>query len=360
MCYTCREMATSATPAQTGKVAAPVTASSPPPRRDEPLTAPPSPLGERAASVTRRVLHVTHSLNYEYPRPPRNLVTRLCLVPPPVHGPQIRHSYDFYFAPLPHATPEGVDQWGNHYCEARHEKVERNLTIAVSLKVETACAYTGDGAALPIAVPLSAGTSGGADDFLASTRLTEPDDAIRTFAREADEYARKHSGDGADPFSYAFRLCRLTYMTMRYKSGATGVSTTALEAFAMRQGVCQDFAHILLAVCRINQMPARYVSGFLPGEGAMHAWVEVLLPVPNNEDARAWYALDPTHDRWVTERYVTVATGRDYYDITPTSGTYYGRGPGVLSHHSRVVIENTEIVSPEERRKEDRRHHADT
>ena len=131
---------------------------------------------------------------------------------------------------------------------------------------------------------------------------------------------------------------------MRYLSGSTGVSTSASQAWATRQGVCQDFTHIFLTLSRLSGVPARYVSGFLPGEGAMHAWVEVLLPAPsaNSDSPRYfWYALDPTHDRWVHERYVSVAVGRDYYDIMPNSGSYFGREKNKLSHHSRVVIEST-------------------
>ena len=67
---------------------------------------------------------------------------------------------------------------------------------------------------------------------------------------------------------------------MRYAHGVTGVKTTAAEAFALRQGVCQDYAHVMLALCRACGLPARYVSGHLLGEGGTHAWVEVLLPDP--------------------------------------------------------------------------------
>ena len=75
----------------------------------------------------------------------------------------------------------------------------------------------------------------------------------------------------------------------------------------------------------------------------MHAWAEALLPVtPDGVAARPhWYAVDPTHDRWVNERYVTIASGRDYGDVAPNSGTYYGRAQNVLRHRSRVEIQNT-------------------
>ena len=72
---------------------------------------------------------------------------------------------------------------------------------------------------------------------------------------------------------------------MAYTHGVTGVRTTAAEAFALRRGVCQDYAHIMLALCRLCDLPARYVSGHLLGEGGTHAWVDVLLPHPTQASA---------------------------------------------------------------------------
>lgn len=97
--------------------------------------------------------------------------------------------------------------------------------------------------------------------------------------------------------------------------------TTAAEALAAGRGVCQDYAHVMLAVCRILGLPARYVSGHLLGKGGSHAWVEVLKPAPGlrTSVADAW---DPTHDRRVGIEYLTVAVGRDSADVVSLSGTY--------------------------------------
>ena len=101
--------------------------------------------------------------------------------------------------------------------------------------------------------------------------------------------------------------------------------TRADEALALGRGVCQDFAHLMLAACRCAGLPARYVSGYLydPNTGdnaASHAWVDVW-------DGRVgWLSLDPTHGRHQTEAYVRVAVGRDYADVPPTRGVFKGDG----------------------------------
>jgi transglutaminase-like putative cysteine protease len=94
-------------------------------------------------------------------------------------------------------------------------------------------------------------------------------------------------------------------------------------ALHLGRGVCQDFAHLLLCVLRLLAIPARYVSGQLLGEGVPHAWVECLV------DGEV-IAYDPTHGRCARLDYVTVAVGRDFADVTPTSGVFSGAATGVL------------------------------
>jgi transglutaminase-like putative cysteine protease len=123
----------------------------------------------------------------------------------------------------------------------------------------------------------------------------------------------------------AIRLGRHVFKVFKYKPNSTGVNTTATDALKLKMGVCQDFAHVMLGLCRQTGIPARYVSGYFfnnhrrPNEiEASHAWVEVMVP------GHGWVAYDPTHDRPADERYVKIATGRDYADIRPVSGTYKG------------------------------------
>ena len=120
------------------------------------------------------------------------------------------------------------------------------------------------------------------------------------------------------------------YKNFEYCSGATSISTPIAEVVAQRRGVCQDFAHLMLAILRSNGIPARYVSGYieafdpeltsaeLVGAAASHAWVEVYLP------GGIWWGLDPTNNQAAGERHIEVAVGRDYSDVAPMRGTYKG------------------------------------
>ena len=107
---------------------------------------------------------------------------------------------------------------------------------------------------------------------------------------------------GGDSRRAALSIGELVRSTMTYELGVTGVRTPAAEAWALGRGVCQDMAHVMIAMCRTQGMSARYVSGHLLGEGASHAWVEV-------QTADATLAYDPTHARETDLRYVTVAVG---------------------------------------------------
>ena len=129
----------------------------------------------------------------------------------------------------------------------------------------------------------------------------------------------------SDVWSDVRRLGEHIYRRFAYRPNTTGVNTDAIDALKLRMGVCQDFAHVHLGLCRSMGIPARYVSGYFfnntrrPREiEASHAWIEAWVP------GYGWAAFDPTHDRVADERYVKIAVGRDYADIRPVSGTYRG------------------------------------
>jgi transglutaminase-like putative cysteine protease len=142
--------------------------------------------------------------------------------------------------------------------------------------------------------------------------------------------------DGSeDVFQTSYAMMEHIYREYRYMSGATDVSTHASEVMERRMGVCQDFAHVMVAMCRAIGIPARYVSGYffdathdnsLRGSQASHAWVEVYL------DRFGWIGLDPTNNKVIDETYIVLATGRDYRDVAPVAGTYFGGG------ESRLVV----------------------
>ncbi len=141
---------------------------------------------------------------------------------------------------------------------------------------------------------------------------------------ELAHFARSHAhGEGDE--ARALSLMTAIFDTCEYVPGSTDISTTAEAVLSGRQGVCQDFAHLLLALCRAERIPARYVSGYLydaakPHDAvlASHAWAEVFV------GSQGWLALDPTHNRPTNANYVRVAVGRDYADATPVRGFYKG------------------------------------
>jgi len=125
---------------------------------------------------------------------------------------------------------------------------------------------------------------------------------------------------------------------MTYRHGSTGVRTTAAEALALGAGVCQDYAHVMLSLCRASGIPSRYVSGHLVGQGGTHAWVEVVLPTGDGTGDAIAHAFDPTHASRGGLGYVTVAVGADYSDVAPTSGSYLSGARGRLTASKKVSL----------------------
>jgi transglutaminase-like putative cysteine protease len=140
--------------------------------------------------------------------------------------------------------------------------------------------------------------------------------------------AREVLGDSVtDLWRDAVAIGRHVYTTFDYVPGATDSRTPVSEALAARRGVCQDFANVMIAMCRSRGIPARYVSGYFyngkTGDHeieASHAWVEIFIP------GYGWKGFDPTHDRESDPRYIKLAVGRDYADVRPVGGRFLGRG----------------------------------
>ncbi|MGN1116017.1 MAG: transglutaminase domain-containing protein [Candidatus Ornithomonoglobus sp.] len=142
------------------------------------------------------------------------------------------------------------------------------------------------------------------------------------FTRPGSELTRLYKLYGKcakrlDPYTAALYLMRTVYHTMSYVPGTTDVTTTAEQALLKRRGVCQDYAHILIALCRMAGIPARYVVGMMIGEGASHAWVEVCCN-------GYWYGLDPTNNLLIDESYIKLSHGRDYADTIVSKGIFHG------------------------------------
>lgn len=133
--------------------------------------------------------------------------------------------------------------------------------------------------------------------------------------------------------SFLEHLTQHLYHLLEYTPGATTVSTPLAEFVESRQGVCQDYAHLMIGVLREQGIPARYVSGYVysadhegwHGAQASHAWAEVYLPTIG------WVGHDPTNGVPITNEHIVVATGRDYADVAPLKGVHKGGGPALLT-----------------------------
>ncbi len=185
---------------------------------------------------------------------------------------------------------------------------------------------TGDAAALPAdasPAPMSRlGECSRLDrcyDFLHSSTYVEVSAALWRLAIDATE-------GQTDTWQASQAIMRYVHREFRYQSAVTHAHTHMREVLESRAGVCQDFAHVMLGLCRALKIPARYVSGYLyngpadqlKGAQASHAWVETYVL------GHGWCGLDPTNNRAADGHYVKVAIGRDFADVSPLKGTYRG------------------------------------
>ena len=164
-----------------------------------------------------------------------------------------------------------------------------------------------------LAAARQAGQGEACYDFAQASRFTDTSPEMWRMAVDATE-------GQTDAWQAALAIMRFVHGRMAYQPQTTHVHTHAREALAEGRGVCQDFAHVMIGLCRAAHIPARYVSGYLATQRASgtHAWTEVFIP------SAGWVAVDPTHNSQPGETYVKIATGRDYNDVPPLRGTYRG------------------------------------
>ena len=210
------------------------------------------------------------------------------------------------------------DYWGTEVCSFDIQAPHEELEILAQATVETRPAPKPGRPLSWAALRERVTADGELLEFLGPTTRT-------AVTRELAVMARQRTAD-ADPLEAAGQIVSWVNQRVAYVQGATEVQTGAQEAWDMGEGVCQDMAHLTVALLREVGLPARYVSGYLhrcagakPGdemEGESHAWVEYW----NGE----WIACDPTNLAQVGERHVVVAAGRDYGDVPPLKGIYRG------------------------------------
>lgn len=196
-------------------------------------------------------------------------------------------------------------------------KPHRSIEVTMRGEIETTLADPFQPPrARPTALP-----PGDAADYLGPSRLIPRAPELAAIAAGAVE-----GGDA--PFELVQTLMHGVHGRFAYRSDVTTVATTVADVLLQGSGVCQDFAHVLIGLCRAVGIPARYVSGYIltggerdapkRGAAASHAWVEAFTPT------HGWRGFDPTNDLLASEHHVKMAVGRDYGDVPPTRGTFRG------------------------------------
>jgi transglutaminase-like putative cysteine protease len=216
-----------------------------------------------------------------------------------------------------------ADYWGTSVSAFDITEPHQSLTIRAQAMVETGQVISDLPPLLSWEEIRAQAPSGRLLEFLLPTPLTTVTPAVAGTVMDA---LHGTGQGGATPVEAAGQIAAGVRAQVAYMAGSTGVRTNAQEAWEQGQGVCQDMAHVTVALLRAAGLPARYVSGYLhadpdaaPGQtlvGESHAWVEYW--------AGSWLPLDPTSGAEVRERHVVVARGRDYADIPPLRGIYHG------------------------------------
>ncbi len=271
---------------------------------------------------------VTHRTRYRYDAPVAVSYGQSCLLPRDTDRQRCVTS-ELAVAPNPEDVRERIDFFGNRATYFRVDETHDELDIVATSEVMVDEART----PLPIEQTLTLGRLRSSLDALDGTerveathyRLPSPrvpiDDRVREFAAGSFD-------DGASFVDCLIDLMDRVENRFDFDADATTVSSTIDDLFEQGAGVCQDFAHLVVACLRSEGIPARYVSGYLEtlpppgrprlvGADVSHAWVSVMVP------GVGWFDLDPTNRQFVDDRYVTTGWGRDYDDVPPLKGVIY-------------------------------------
>ena len=292
------------------------------------------------------LLEIRHVTQYHYERPVRESLMELWMQPQKTARQRLV-SFELDIEPAAQVFSY-ADSFGNAVYHFDVPQPHDMLTIIARSAVET----EGPGER-PDALDMgewdrlrSEFVRGECFDFLRPHGFVQTTDALAGFVAEhqLEDLRRK------DPLTAMRILSETIYKAFEYQAGVTDADSPIDLALGAGRGVCQDFAHIMLAICRSWGLPARYVSGYLftdreagdrSDPDATHAWVEVFLP------SLRWVGFDPTNNVMTGERHVAVAVGRDYADVTPSRGVYKGDSDSELAVGVSVRRARAALAEPE-------------
>ncbi len=205
--------------------------------------------------------------------------------------------------PPPRVQREHLDRFGNRVLRLHHARIDREFKL--SLEVESPTSTEPE--------PLESAALG---EWKLPSHAAKFSPELINIARDFRSLA---------PPERAEQLNRFVFESLQYSSQPTENPPEAARIWEKKRGSCADFSHVLLALSRASGLPARYVAGFGPLPGALHAWVELGFN-------GAWHVFDPTHGTRAGEEFLPVAKGRDFYDCAPHAGTFRGKNAHLELH----------------------------
>ncbi len=282
------------------------------------------------------ILKVNHTTTYRYGQPVSICHTEVHLTPR-ASARQTVLMHELTIEPAPDTRAARNDYFGNGVTAFSIHRPHRTLAITATSLVDR---QAGD--------PIHPGLTPPWEQVRDEVRCHESDATFDAFQFIFESprvklgpafaaYVEESFAAGRPLLEAARDLCRRIFTDFKYAQGATTVTTPVEEAFESRQGVCQDFAHIMIACLRSLGLPALYVSGCMRGSpdsigaAASHAWVSVF------SGSFGWLDFDPTNDLMPAGDHVTIAWGRDYSDVPPVKGVALGGGAQMID----VTVEVT-------------------
>ena len=278
---------------------------------------------------------IEHVSRYRYSSPARHCALSLCLTPREDARQRLR-SFEIVTDPEAPQNSE-TDSFGNTRQVINIHREHQLLEIAARSSVELEP---------PAHVPdaLDSGVWNEIHswrDLFGFWEFTRPSAFCRPSAALTDFIHESAIEAGRDPLQSLLQLGDTLHRSFQYLPGSTTVVSPIEHILESRQGVCQDYSHVMITIARSWGIPARYVSGYLyldsqgseegPTQPASHAWVECLLP------GLGWVGFDPTNRCLASERHVRVGIGRDYQDVPPVRGIFLGSGDTQLEVEVRVT-----------------------
>ncbi len=272
---------------------------------------------------------IEHVSRYRYTAPVRRCVMSLCLRPRDDRGQRLLH-FEIKTAP-PASLSYETDAFGNtkHVLNVHREHEVLEVTTHCTVETAPAAALPGSLGADAWEAVRSWGQSLTHWDFMHASAVARPSAALTAFME------RLAIAPAGDPLVSLLRLSDTLSDSFEYVPGVTSAVSPIEHILETGRGVCQDYAHVMIAIVRSWGLPARYVSGYMyvtdqAPETATHAWVECRLP------DLGWVGFDPTNRRLADARYVRIAVGRDYQDVAPTRGVLLGGGESELEVDVRM------------------------